>query len=35
MVKDYNLGGISYWALDYPYPQNWALLDDNFTIRKY
>ena len=35
MVKDYNLGGISYWALGYPYPQNWALLDDNFTIRKY
>ena len=35
MVKDYNLGGISYWTLGYPYPQNWALLDDNFTIRKY
>ena len=34
MVKDYNLGGISYWTLDYPYPQNWALLDVNFTIRK-
>ncbi|MCM3571440.1 LysM peptidoglycan-binding domain-containing protein [Neobacillus mesonae] len=34
MVKDYNLRGISYWALGYPYPQNWALLKDNFTIKK-
>lgn len=34
MVKAYNLGGISYWALGYPFPQNWTLLEDNFTIRK-
>ncbi|WP_066067271.1 glycoside hydrolase family 18 protein [Neobacillus soli] len=34
MVKQYNLRGVSYWALGYPYPQNWALLDDNFTIKK-
>jgi spore germination protein len=33
-VKDYNLKGISYWALGYPFPQNWALLEDNFTISK-
>jgi len=33
-VKDYALRGISYWALGYPYPQNWLLLEDNFTIRK-
>lgn len=33
-AKSYNLGGISYWALGYPYPQNWALLQDNFTIIK-
>lgn len=33
-VKDYGLGGISYWALGYPYPDNWVLLEDNFTIRK-
>lgn len=33
-VKSYNLAGISYWALGYPYPQNWTLLEDNFTIRK-
>lgn len=35
LVKDYNLRGISYWALGYPYPQNWALLTDNFTIKKF
>lgn len=34
MVKDYNLLGISYWVLGYPFPQNWLLLEDNFTIRK-
>ena len=33
-VKNYNLGGISYWALGYPFPQNWVLLEDNFTINK-
>jgi len=33
-VKSYNLGGISYWALGFPFPQNWALLEDNFTIRR-
>lgn len=33
-VKDYGLGGISYWALGYPFPQNWALLEENFNIRK-
>ena len=30
----YGLGGISYWALGYPFPQNWALLEDTFTIAK-
>lgn len=34
MVKNYNLKGISYWALGYPFPQNWTLLQDNFTIKK-
>lgn len=34
MVKQYNLRGISYWALGYPYPQNWALLNANFDIQK-
>ncbi|HWL24528.1 MAG TPA: LysM peptidoglycan-binding domain-containing protein [Ureibacillus sp.] len=34
LAKQYHLRGISYWALGYPYPQNWALLNDNFSIRK-
>lgn len=34
LVKEYDLRGISYWALGYPFPQNWALLNDNFIIRK-
>lgn len=31
-VKEYNLKGISYWTLGYPFPQNWVLLKDNFEI---
>jgi spore germination protein len=34
-VKEYGLAGISYWALGYPFPQNWTLLDYNFQIIKY
>ncbi len=34
LVKQYNLGGINYWVLGYPFPQNWALLEDNFEIQK-
>ena len=34
LVKNFNLRGISYWVLEYPFPQNWALLRDNFTIIK-
>jgi len=33
-VKDYNLRGISYWDLGFPFPQNWTLLKDNFNIIK-
>jgi spore germination protein len=33
-VKAYGLRGISYWALGFPFPENWTLLEDNFTIRK-
>ena len=33
-VKSYSLKGISYWALGYPFPQNWVLLEDNFTVKK-
>lgn len=34
LVKEYNLRGISYWVLGYPFPQNWALIADNFSIAK-
>lgn len=34
-VKEYGLAGISYWALGYPFPQNWTLLEENFQIIKY
>jgi len=34
LAKEFNLRGISYWALGYPFPQNWALLQSNFNIRK-
>ncbi|RDU36567.1 spore gernimation protein [Neobacillus piezotolerans] len=34
LVKQYNLRGISYWVLGYPFSQNWVLLADTFTIRK-
>ncbi len=34
LIKEYRLRGISYWVLGNPFPQNWALLDDNFIIRK-
>jgi spore germination protein len=34
LIKENNLRGVSYWVLGYPFPQNWALLEDNFQIRK-
>lgn len=34
LAKEFGLGGISYWALGYDYPQNWELLRENFIIRK-
>lgn len=33
-IKQYNLRGVSYWVLGYPFPQNWTLLEDNFNIKK-
>jgi len=33
-VKSYRLKGISYWVLGLQFPQNWALLEDNFSIKK-
>lgn len=33
-VKEYGLRGVSYWVLGNPFPENWAVLGDNFRIRK-
>lgn len=35
LIKALNLRGISYWKLGLSFPQNWILLDENFTIKKY
>lgn len=34
LIKEYNLRGVAYWVLGHPFPQNWAVLQDNFTVRK-
>lgn len=34
LVKSYNLRGVSYWVLGVPFPQNWYVLQANFTIKK-
>jgi spore germination protein len=35
LVKEFDLRGVSYWVLGYPFPQNWTLLEDNFIIKKF
>ncbi len=34
LIKQLSLRGISYWKLGLAFPQNWLLLQDNFTIEK-
>ncbi len=34
LVKELNLRGISYWKLGLAFPQNWALLDNQFNVLK-
>jgi spore germination protein len=33
LVKDYGLGGISYWNLGFSYPANWLLIKDRFIVK--
>ncbi|MGF7034989.1 spore germination protein [Paenibacillus mucilaginosus] len=34
LVKELGLRGVSYWKLGLPFPQNWLLIQDNFTVVK-
>ncbi|MBY6276326.1 glycoside hydrolase family 18 protein [Symbiobacterium thermophilum] len=34
LLKELGLRGISYWKLGLDFPQNWLLLEDNFTVAK-
>ncbi len=34
LLKELGLRGVSYWRLGLPFPQNWLLIQDNFTVRK-
>ena len=34
LLKEMGLRGISYWKLGLDFPQNWLLLDDNFTVTR-
>ncbi|MUG71249.1 glycoside hydrolase family 18 protein [Paenibacillus validus] len=34
LVKELELRGVSYWKLGLSFPQNWLLLEDNFTVVK-
>lgn len=34
LLKELGIRGISYWKLGLPFPQNWLLLESNFTIVK-
>lgn len=34
LVKELNLRGVSYWKLGLSFPQNWLLIDENFSVVK-
>ncbi|MFD1037778.1 LysM peptidoglycan-binding domain-containing protein [Virgibacillus byunsanensis] len=34
-VIEYRLRGASYWVLGIPFPQNWPVLQNNFTVRQF
>lgn len=34
LVKKFRLRGFYYWVLGHEFPQNWLLIQDNFTVRK-
>ncbi|MFD2706181.1 glycosyl hydrolase family 18 protein [Salibacterium lacus] len=34
MIKEYGLRGMFYWVLSWEFPQNWLLIEENFTVNK-
>ena len=34
LVKELGIRGVSYWKLGLSFPQNWLLIQDNFSVRK-
>src|SRR5699024_1571607 len=34
LIKELDLRGIAYWKLGLSFPQNWLLLENNFTVTK-
>ncbi|WP_261130322.1 glycosyl hydrolase family 18 protein [Bacillus sp. Marseille-Q3570] len=34
LVKEYKLRGLAYWVLGEEFPENWTMLEDQFTIKK-
>lgn len=34
LVVRYNLGGVSYWTVNKPFPQNWLVLESAFDIKE-
>jgi spore germination protein len=32
LVQEYGLGGVSYWTVNYPFAQNWTLLEDLYRV---
>jgi spore germination protein len=35
LVEKYDLGGVFYWTLMNPFPQNWTVLENTYNIKKY
>jgi spore germination protein len=34
LVRDFDLGGVSYWTVNRPFPQNWLVLNAMYEIKK-
>ncbi|MBR5485445.1 MAG: LysM peptidoglycan-binding domain-containing protein [Oscillospiraceae bacterium] len=34
LAAKYNLGGVSYWTINRPFPQNWEIISSFFNIKK-